>query len=138
MEEQLLELCAELGTLPDEESRTAFLNRSPQLLQSAVVTDLAEAVRRKVRVDLPEAFGLAEAAVAIARRLQDEEAMALSLRAKANASWLMGQCRSAVDLFREAALLFERAGNINELGRTLSTSIQSLAFLGEYENAFSA
>ncbi len=138
MEEQLLELCAELGTLPDEESRTAFLNRSPQLLQSAVVTDLAEAVRRKVRVDLPEAFGLAEAAVAIARRLQDEEAMALSLRAKANASWLMGQCRSAVDLFREAALLFERAGNMNELGRTLSTSIQSLAFLGEYENAFSA
>ena len=138
MEEQILELCAELGTLPDEESQTAFINRSPQLLQTAVVTDLADAVRRKVRVDLREAFGLAEAAVAIARRLQDEEAMALSLRAKANAFWFMGQCRSAVDLFREAALLFERAGNMNELGRTLSTSIQSLALLGEYENAFSA
>src|SRR4051812_10807798 len=138
MEEQIQELCAELGRLPDEESRAALLNRSPQLLRTAVVTELTEAVRRKVRIDVPEAFGLAEAAVAIARQLRDEEAIALSLRAKANASWLMGNCRSAVDLFQEAIFLFEKAGNLSEVGRTLSTSIQSLALLGEYENAFSA
>jgi CHAT domain-containing protein len=138
MEEEIQELCAELGRLPDEESRAAFLNRSPQLLRTAVVTELAEAVRRKVRVDVPEAFGLAEAAVAIARQLRDEETIALSLRAKANALWFMGNCRSAVDLFREAILLFEKAGNMSEVGRTLSTSIQSLALLGEYEDAFSA
>ena len=138
MDEQIQELCAELGRLPDEESRAAFLNRSPQLLQPAVVAHLAEAVRQKVRVDVPEALGLAEAALAIARRLQDDEAIALSLRAKANALWFMGECRPAVDLYREAAPLFERAGNMSEVGRTLSTSIQSLLLLGEYEDALSA
>ncbi|HEY3939778.1 MAG TPA: CHAT domain-containing tetratricopeptide repeat protein [Bryobacteraceae bacterium] len=138
MDEQIQALCAELGGLPDEESRGAFLNRSPELLQSAVVAYLADAVRQKVRVDLAEAFRLASGAVAIAGRLQDEEAMALSLRAKANTLWFMGECKPAVDLFREAATLFERAGNMNEVGRTLSTSIQSLALLGEYEAAFSA
>ncbi len=138
MEEQIQELCAELGRLPDEESRTTLLDRSPQLLRATVVEQLAEAVRRKVRVNVPEALGFAEAAVAIARRLRDGGAVALSLRAKANALWFMGQCKPAVDLFREAALLFERAGNMNEVGRTLSTSIQSLALLGEYESAFAA
>ncbi len=138
MEEQIQELCAEFGRLPDEESRTAFLKRSPELLHVSVVADLAEAVRRKVRVDVPEAFRLAEAAVTVARQLRDEDAVALSLRAKANALWFMGQCKPAVDLFREAAVLFERAGNMNEVGRTLSSSIQSLALLGEYESAFSA
>jgi CHAT domain-containing protein len=87
---------------------------------------------------VPEALGLAEAAVAIARQLRDEEAIALGLRAKANAFWFMGQCRPAVDLFKEAALLFEKAGNASELGRTLSSSLQSLSLIGEYESAFSA
>lgn len=138
MEEQIQELCAELGKLPDDTSRDAFLNRSPQLLYTAIVEQLSDMVRSKVRVDVPEALGLAEAAVAIARHLGDEEAMARSFRAKANALWFMGQCKPAVDLFQQAVLLFERTGNMNEVGRTLSTSIQSLALLGEYENAFSA
>ena len=111
MDKQIEELCLELAKLPDEESRTAFLNRAPQLLQGEVVVYLADAVRRRVRVSVPEALGLAEAAVAIARQLRDEEAIALGLRAKANAFWFMGQCRPAVDLFKEAALLFEKAGN---------------------------
>jgi CHAT domain-containing protein len=138
MDKQIEELCTELAMLPDEESRTAFLNRSPQLVQAGVVKYLAEAVRQRVRVSVPEALGLAEGAVAIARQLRDEEAVALGLRAKANAFWFMGQCKPAVDLFQEAALLFETAGNMHEVGRTLSSSLQSLALIGEYETAFSA
>ncbi len=138
MEERTQELCAELGGLSDETSRQAFLERSPELLQTAVVADLAEAVRRRLRVDVPDAFRLAEAAVAVARQLGDDDSMGLSMRAKANAFWFMGQCKSAVELYREAALRFEKTGNMNEVGRTLSTSIQSLALLGEYESAFLA
>jgi CHAT domain-containing protein/tetratricopeptide (TPR) repeat protein len=138
MTEQIEKLCAELGMLSDEQSRTAFLNRSPQLLQIEVVTHLADVVRRRVRVNVPEAFGLAEAALVIARQLENQEAVALSLRAKANAFWFMGQCKPAVDLFKEAVLLFESAGNKSEVGRTLSSSLQSLALLGEYDDAFSA
>ena len=137
MEEQLLTLCTELGRLP-EEDHAAFLERHPQLLQASVVADLAEAVRHKLRVDVPEALVLAEAAVVIGRRLGEDEAVARSLRAKANALWFMGECRPAVEIFHEAASLFERAGNQSEVGRTLSSSIQSFVLLGEYENALAA
>ncbi len=136
--EEIQELCAELGRLPDAVTRDAFLKSSPQLLQSAIVEELAAAVRCKLRVDVPEALGLAEAAVAIAQHLGDAFALGLGLRAKGNALWFMGQCKPAVDLFRKAALLFESIGNLNEVGRTLSSSLQSLALLGEYENAFAA
>jgi CHAT domain-containing protein len=138
MEQQIEELCGELSRLPDEASRRAFLGRSPELLHVEIVEQLAEAVRVQVRVDVQQALRIAEGALAIAVELPDKEALARALRAKANALWFLGQCKSAVDLFREAAHLFEQAGKINEVGRTLSTSIQSLALLGEYGAAFSA
>lgn len=132
------ELCSEFDKLPDESTRRAFVDRSPELLKSDVVEQLADAVRTTVRVNVPQALRLAEGALLIAEGLDDKEALARALRAKANALWFMGQCKPAVELFQEAAVLFEEAGNMNELGRTLSSSIQSLALLGEYENAFAA
>jgi tetratricopeptide (TPR) repeat protein len=136
MEQQTQELCYQLGLLQDETSRKAFLSQYPQLLQLHIVEQLAEAVRIAVRVDVPKALALAEAALAIAGELKNEEAIARGLRAKANAMWFMGECRSAVDLFERAAALFEQAGKMDEVGRTLSSSIQSLALLGEYDHAF--
>jgi CHAT domain-containing protein len=138
MELQIEELCNELCNLADEASRRALFDRSPQLLQAGVVEQLDEAVRGAVRVDVRRAFRLAEAALVIGEELHDNEALALGLRAKANALWFMGDCKLAVDLFRKAVLLFENSGDVNEVGRTLSSSIQSLALLGEYESAFAA
>ncbi|MGH9629353.1 MAG: CHAT domain-containing protein, partial [Bryobacteraceae bacterium] len=45
------------------------------------------------------------------------------------------QCRPAAELFERALRLFEEAGRSDEVGRTLSTSIQPLILLGEYEQA---
>lgn len=136
MQAELEDLCAEAGKMEEGARRTAFLRRHGQLLDPHVVEELAEAVRAAVRVDIPRASMLAEAAVAIAVELGQEEALGRALRAKANAAWFMGDCRLAVDLFQRAADLFERVENMNEVGRTLSSSIQSLALLGEYEAAF--
>jgi CHAT domain-containing protein len=138
MELQIEELCIELCDLVDEGNRRALFDRHPQLLQAGVVVQLDEAVRGAVRVDVRRAFRLAEAALVIGEELHDSEALALGLRAKANALWFMGDCKLAVDLFRKAVLLFETSGNVNEVGRTLSSSIQSLALLGEYESALAA
>lgn len=138
MEAHVEELCGELCALPDTASRKAFLDRSPQLLQEEIVEALTEAVRHRMRVDVPQSLGLAEAALAIAGELPEKKALARALRAKANVLWFVGQCRSAVDLFQEAESLFRIAGDMNETGRTLSSSIQALALLGEYEAAFSA
>src|SRR5438045_421455 len=138
MEAQIEELCGMLCTLQDEISRRAFLDRSPQVFHAEIVEGLSEAVRHRMRVDVPQALSLAEAALTIAGQLHEEKALARALRAKANVLWFIGQCKRAVDLFQEAARLFEKAGDMNEVGRTLSSSIQSLALLGEYETAFSA
>lgn len=138
MEAMIQELCTHLGGLNDDASRAAFLSHSPELLEAGIVEQLADEVRRKVRVDVPEALLLAEAAVAIARELGGDETMGRALRAKANALWFMGQCRPATDLFEEAAFRFEKAGDTTEVGRTLSSSIQSLVLLGEYEHALAA
>jgi tetratricopeptide (TPR) repeat protein len=138
MEGHLEQLCFEVARLSDGPGRKAFLSQFPELLQPNVVEQLADEVRTAARVDVRKALSLAEAAVAIAGEMNDDHAWARSLRAKANALWLMGDCRSAVDLFEQAAARFERAGNMNEVGRTLSTSIQSLALLGRYDNAFTA
>lgn len=138
MQAELEQLCAEAGKINDDAGRAAFLHRYPQLFYAEIVEQLAEAVRIAVRVDVPKASTLAEAAVAIAEELGHEEAMGRALRAKANATWFRGDCKSAVDLFQKAAALFEHAENMNELGRTLSSSIQCLALLGEYEAAVRA
>ncbi|HSU33011.1 MAG TPA: CHAT domain-containing tetratricopeptide repeat protein [Bryobacteraceae bacterium] len=131
-------LCLQDGGLNDASASRVFLSVHPELLQPSVVRRLAEAVRAAVRVDVQKAMALAEAAVVIAAELDDEEALAWALRAKANALWLTGDCRSAVELFRRAADLFEHSGNMNEVGRTLSSSLQSLGLLGEYDMAIAA
>ena len=132
------QLCLQAAGLNNASDRRNFFSRFPELLQASVVEQLADAVRAAVRVDVQKAMSLAEAAIVIAEELRNEEALARSLRAKANALWIMGDCRSAVDQFRKAAELFEQAGDMNEVGRTLSSSLQSLGLLGQYDTAMAA
>ncbi|MBV9081068.1 MAG: CHAT domain-containing protein [Acidobacteriaceae bacterium] len=138
MDEPTEELCLELGKLRDDAHVKALLARYPDLVRTEVVAQLAETVRGVVRVDVGRALSLAEAAVVIARELNDNEALGRALRAKANAVWPNGDCRTAVALFEDAGTHFEQAGNVSEVGRTLSSSLQSYALLGEYESAFTA
>ncbi len=138
MQPEIRELCLRLGQLKSKDDQRAFLRNHPELLNVSTVEALAEAVRTTVRVDVPQAVALSEAALAIATELKDDAALARALRAKANAMWVMGDCRTATELFTRAAALFELAGKTDEVGRTLSSSIQALALLGEYESAFAA
>ena len=128
----------EIATLSDESQRETFLNGHPDLVRSEVVEQLAEAVRERVRVDTQQALGLAEGAVAIARRLQDGAALARSFRAKANALYFLGQNRSSLELHQRALALYEELGNGSEVARTLSASIQPMILLGEYDQALAA
>src|SRR5690348_1701995 len=120
MDEQTQRLCAELSSTDDAASRRDFLVRHPELLEQSVVEQLAETVRTTVRVDVPLALRLAEAALAIAEELDSGEARGRGLRAKGNAMWFMGQCKPAVHLFTQAVEQFEQAGNPYEVARTLS------------------
>jgi CHAT domain-containing protein len=102
---------------------------------AAEVLRLAELARAQLRVDPRESLRLAESAVALAGQLRDEALAARALRAKANALWFLNQNQAALDLYHQAATIFEKCGDDIELGRTLSSSIQPLIRLGRYEIA---
>lgn len=131
-------LIAELGQLSSEPARRKFLAQYKTLIRQDIVGQLAKRVVQKVRVSTQEALYLAEAAVLIAKRLRRKESLALSLRAKANALYSSGDNRAAIEHHQQAFRLYERLGNWNEAARTLSSSIQPMILLGEYDQAFKA
>jgi CHAT domain-containing protein len=126
-----------LATLSTDAGRVKFVSRL-RLLSTLTVEHLDEAVHKLVRTDLKKAQGLAQAAIAIADRLGDKEAKAFASRAEANALWFLGQNSRASEMNMRAIQLFQEVGKPLEEGRTLSTSIQPLILLGEYDRAQAA
>jgi len=131
-------LVADFAHLYDEPARRKFLAQHKALLRQETVEQLARLVVQKVRVNTQEALNLAEAAVLIAKRLRRKEPLALGLRAKANALYSSGDNRAAIDHHQQAFHLYESLGIWNEAARTLSSSIQPMILLGEYDQAFQA
>lgn len=131
-------LIAELGQLSSEPARRKFLAKHRSLIRQDIVEQLAKLVVQRVRVNTQEALNLAEATVLIAKRLRRKDALALSLRAKANALYSSGENRAAIEHHQQAFQLYEKLGIWNEAARTLSSSIQPMILLGEYDKAFQA
>ncbi len=131
-------LALALGSLLTEAERRAFLGEHPSLRNAETVAALATRVNRQARVNTTEALHLADAAITIAESLGTPEALAEAQRAKANALYISGQNAPAAEFHQRAAALFARAGNQMELARTLSTSIQPLLLLGQYDRALAA
>jgi CHAT domain-containing protein len=131
-------LIVELGRLSSETARGKFLAKHKTLVRAEIVEQLAKLVVQKVRVSTQEALHLAEAAVLIAKRLRRKEVLALSLRAKANALYSSGDNRAAIEHHQQAFLLYEKLGIWNEAARTLSSAIQPMILVGEYDKAFQA
>jgi CHAT domain-containing protein len=132
------DLLDRLAGLQDDASRIAFLSDHPHTLSNSFAERLDEVVGVQVRVDLKKADSLADAALVLANHLDENESRAFALRAKANVLWFQGHNRQASELHVRAIRLFEEAGNSTQTGRTLSTSIQPLILLGEYERAHAA
>jgi CHAT domain-containing protein len=132
------ELLSELARLETEPARRRFLARHRNLVRDEVVEQLAKLVVERVRVNTREAVHLAEAAVLIGKKVRGKESLALGLRAKANALYAFGNNAGAVEHHEKALALYEELKNQNEAARTLSSSIQPLILLGEYDRAFQA
>jgi len=130
------ELLLQLARIENESGRRKFLTRHKALIRSDVVKQLADLVLEKIRADTKEALHLAEAAVLIGRKLRHKEDIALGTRAKANALYACGDNRAAVEHHEQAIEIYEFLGILKEAARTLSSSIQPLILLGEYDRAF--
>jgi CHAT domain-containing protein len=130
------ELLQQLASVESDSERRKFLASHKELVHTEAVKQLADLVVEKIRVDTKEALRLAEAAVLIASRLRRKEDIALATRAKANALYASGDNRAAVEHHEQAIQIYESLGVIKEAARTLSSSIQPLILLGEYDRAF--
>ena len=115
-----------------------LLSLGDDLFQPDAVEQIADAVRSLLRVDTSGAMNLADAAVLIAGKLGDARSLGLSLRCKGNALWFKNELNAASDVFEAAISHFEDAGLPEEVGRTLSSSIQALVLSGEYTRALAA
>ena len=131
-------LISELAALDSESARRKFITRYPALVRSEVVERLARLVVERVRVNTREAVHLAEAAVLIGRRLRRKEGLAVGLRAKANALYACGDNAAAVEHHEKAIELYASLKIEKEVARTLSSSMQPLILLGEYDKALKA
>jgi CHAT domain-containing protein/Tfp pilus assembly protein PilF len=130
------ELLQQLAGVETDPGRRKFLSSHKELIRSEVVKQLADLVLEKIRVDTKEALRLAEAAVLIGHKLRRKEDIALGIRAKANALYACGDNRAAVEHHEQAVEMYESLGILKEAARTLSSSIQPLILLGEYDRAF--
>ncbi|HLZ11139.1 MAG TPA: CHAT domain-containing tetratricopeptide repeat protein [Candidatus Acidoferrum sp.] len=131
-------LIEELARTESQADREQILAKSPALVAADVVTELAAKVVERVRVDTHQARALAESALLIANKLGGKEELAAGMRAKANALYASGDHKEAIVHHGQALELYLQAGNQREAARTLSTSIQPLILMGEYERAYEA
>ena len=128
----LRRLCA----LTDDASRNRYLKSHKSLVRRTVALHLNDVVRSQLRADSQRALALAEAAVAIARRVRSRDALARCLRSKANAHYMLGENKKALEFHAEALGIFRELGDGREQARTLIPTIQPLILLGEYQRAF--
>jgi CHAT domain-containing protein len=131
-------LILELASLDSDAARRKFLAGHRSLVRAEVVDRLARLVVERVRVDTREALRLAEAAVLVGKRLRRRDSLALGLRAKANALYACGNNAAAVEHHEKAGELYDALKMEKEAARTLSSSMQPLILLGEYDKAFKA
>lgn len=136
--EALEALIERLARAEDETRRQEIFRGQESLIHSNLVKTLAERVVEKVRVDTHQARALADAALFAACKIGRREDIALGLRAKANALYASGENKVAVEHHEEAYRLYSELGNAREAARTLSSSIQPLILLGQYDRAFRA
>jgi len=143
-----VKLLNEIANLKDEAIRARYLSRH-RIQDPAVVQQLNDASREKLRVDPRQALALAEMAVAIANKLavpdkrcrklsSHREILARAFRAKANALYTIGDNAQALDYHGCALDIFRKTLNAEEQARTLNSSIQPNILLGRYDQALEA
>jgi CHAT domain-containing protein len=132
------EWLAALAGLSEETERRQFLAQNVELHQPRLVAWLCEQIPVLSRADLRQAENVARAAVWLAEELNDDSCRAHSLRAAGHMLFLRGEHARALECYRSAEARFEHLGMEVELGRTLSSSLQALIYLGRYEEAFAS
>ncbi len=135
MAESLEKLMAQLAAEPDSARRRKLLASGPVPWTPLAVAVLYEEVIRLLHVDIEQAGRVARAALWAAGRARDAASRASALRALGHVFYRKRDYTRSVNLYRQALAIHTRLGDEREAARTLSSSLQSLIYLGRYQEA---
>jgi CHAT domain-containing protein len=99
------------------------------------VTRFYDEVVRRIHVDVQQADRLARSAAWLAGQLGDPASRAAGLRAQGHLLYLRRKYEPARAHYQEAVSIYQGLGRDLEVGRTLSGSLQTLIYLGRYDEA---
>ena len=131
----LPDLIQKLGHEPSPLTRRWLLLAAKDWWSAETVTRFYDEALRLLHVDIPQAERLARSAVWLAENLGDESARAAGMRALGHIFCARRKYEPALELYQEAAGIYQRNGHELELGRTLNGSLQTLFYLGRYDQA---
>jgi hypothetical protein len=131
----------EIGTIErlagaSAEERTAILEGAPWMQAPEALVRLADEIARRIRVDLDQAEHLAEAAADLVRVSGDAYAAARALRSIGHVHALRSRMRDALEAYTAAIARFERGRHDIDVAITRSGALQTLIYLGRYDEAF--
>lgn len=129
-------LAQRLASIPEDAKRLELLRECAELHSAASVRLLYEDIIRRARVELRGAERLANCVRWLASRLRDNVARAFSFRASGHLHFLRGRQEKALKDYEAAIRLFGKnpEGEL-DLARTLSGALQTLIYLGRYQQA---
>jgi tetratricopeptide (TPR) repeat protein len=129
-------LVAELTAEPQPLRRRQILLAARECWSPEAVTRLYDEMIRLVRIDVGHADRLARAAAWIGEQIGDDYSRATGLRALGHIAQLRRKYEPAREHYQTALRIYERLGKELEVGRTLNGSLQTLVYLGRWEEAF--
>jgi CHAT domain-containing protein len=132
------DLIDQLAAQPNRRAMVSFLRTHRELWDRAIVEDLYDQVVRLTRSDLRQAERVADAAIWLADKLQDDGCRAQGLRAMGHVLFIRGKYAEALEHYEGALERFRKLNREVDVGRTLSGALQSLMSLGRYDEAFAA
>lgn len=130
-----MSLEAQLAAALNMSARRRAISDAGEPPTESLVLRLCEQARSRMRVDVQEASGYAAAACDIARMLRAPKPMAEALRMKGHVNYLRGRHREAARTYEKAVTIIESLGAQVDVGRTMSSALQTLIYLGRHEQA---
>ena len=133
----LADLIQKLSAEPSPLARRWILLAAKNWWSPETLTQFYDEALRLMHIDIPQAERVARSAVWLSQNMGDELAHAASLRALGHIFCARRRYEPALELYQQAAGIYERHGEGSELelGRTLNGSLQTLFYLGRYDQA---
>ena len=129
-------LAEQLLALPDIAAQRRFLQECVSLLDDQVASALKKQADQFLRADVHRSLRTADLLFCLARLTGNPLHQALGLLAEANARSIgLGEYQRAIDLYNEAAQVYEDQNRLVDQAKSQVGKIGSLAHLGRYAEA---